>query len=133
MIDYKEILKNNPLGVLATRNGDRLDTRVLHSLFTDGNKLYFCTSGEKPLYAQLTANPAASFCAYPQNFTPVLTVNGAVTFVEDPAFKTRVMAESEMLRRNYGTPDNPIFKLFYLEIEEVKSFTHGVGTDRTEL
>ncbi len=130
MIEYQEILKANPSGVLATRNGDGLDTRVLHSLFTEGNKVYFCTSGDKPVYTQLVANPNASFCAFPQNYSPVLTLNGKVNFEEDVTFKARVMAESEMVKRNYESPDNPMFKLFYLEVEEVKTYNPGVGTAR---
>ncbi len=35
MMDYIEIIKANPSGVLATQNGDKLDTRVLHSLFEE--------------------------------------------------------------------------------------------------
>ncbi len=133
MIDYAEMIKQNPTGVLATRNGDNVDTRVLHSAFTDGNKVYFTTSGEKPMYAQLMVNPNASFCCYPPNYSPVVTLNGKVTFVDDLEFKTRVMEKSEMLKRNYQTPDNPAFKLFYLGVEEVKSYTPGVGTEREEV
>ncbi len=132
MNDYKEVLNQDPSGVLATRNGEKLDTRVLHSLFLEGNKLYFCTSGDKPVYAQLMANPSASFCTYPQNYAPVLTLNGKVTFVEDLAVKTCVMDDSPMVKRNYETPDNPVFKLFYLEIEEVKTYVPGEGTQRED-
>lgn len=133
MIEYTEILKNNPVGVLATQNGGLPDTRVLHSLFSDGNKLYFCTSGEKAMYAQLMSDPSASFCCYPANYSPVLTLSGKVTFVDDMEFKARVMEESSMVRQNYRTPENPVFKLFYLEVEEVKIYTPGVGTEREVL
>ncbi len=133
MIDYQEILQANPCGVLATQNGDRLDTRVLHSLFTEDNKLYFCTSGDKAVYAQLVANPNASFCVYPPNFSPVLTLTGKVTFVDDMAFKARVMAQSDMVKRNYQTPDNPAFQLFCLGIEEVKTYMPGADTTREEI
>lgn len=130
MTNYQDVLQNNPSGVLATQNGDRLDTRVLHSLFADGTKIYFCTSGNKPVYAQLMANPNASFCTYPPNYSPVLTLSGKVTFVDDMAFKARVMAESDMVKRNYQAPDNPVFMLFYLEVEEVKTYTYADGTHR---
>ncbi len=133
MIDYEEILKANPGGVFATRNGDRLDARMLHSLFCDGNRVYFCTSGEKSVYEQLMVNPGASFCVFPQNYSPVLTLNGKVAFVEDLAFKTRVMEESAMVKGHYQTPDNPEFRLFYLEVEEVKTYYPGRGTEREKL
>ncbi len=133
MMDYLEILKANPIGVLATQNGDKLDTRVLHSLFSEGNKLYFSTGGDKPVYAQLMSSPKASFCCYPRNYSPVLTLNGKVTFVDDMAFKTRVMEETPMVKRNYQTPDNPTFKLFYLLIEEVKTYISCEGTTREDV
>lgn len=130
MTNYTEIIEQNPTGVLATQNGAGADTRVVHCLFAENGRLYFTTSSEKPMYAQLAANPNASFCAFPQNYAPVLTLNGRVTFVEDPAFKARVMEQSDMVKRNYQTPENPVFKLFYLEVEEVKVYNHGAGTTR---
>lgn len=107
MIDYTAILKANPAGVFATVDGDKAKTRVFQHLFTDGNKVYFCTGNKKPVYEQLTANPYASFCVYPSNFTPVLSVNGKVTFVNDMALKTRAFDENPGLKRSYNTPDNP--------------------------
>lgn len=133
MIDYKEMLKENPGGVLATRNGDKVDTRMLHCIFCDANRAYFCTSADKPVCAQLMDNPNASFCTFPQNYTPVLTLNGRVTFVEDRAFKARVMEESAMVKGHYQTPDNPVYKLFCLEVEEVKTYYPGTGTEREGL
>ncbi len=130
MIDYIDIIKQNPNGVLATQSNSSLDTRVVHSLFAEDNKVYFCTKGEKSMYAQLMANPDASFCCYPPNYSPVLTLNGKVSFVDDMAFKTRVMEESGIVKDNYQTADNPAFKLFYLEVEEVKLHTPGVSTTR---
>ncbi len=76
MFDYQAILKANPNGVLATQNGQGVGTRVFQYLFADANKVYFCTSNQKPVYDQLKANPNVSFCTYPANFSPVLSVNG---------------------------------------------------------
>lgn len=62
MIDLEKILRENPNGVLATRNGDGVATRIFQFLFMeDGNKVYFCTESDKPVYRQLTANPKVSF------------------------------------------------------------------------
>lgn len=47
MIDYAAVLKENPNGVLATQDGSKGKTRVFQYLFTDGNKVYFCTSNKK--------------------------------------------------------------------------------------
>lgn len=127
MIDYATLLTQTPNGVLATRDGDGLKTRVFQFLFADGNKVYFCTSSEKPVYAQLQANPAVSFCTYPQNFAPVLSINGKAVFVEDVTLKARALDENPGIKGIYNTPDNPVFKIFYIEVAEVETFSFADG------
>jgi len=127
MINYAEILKANPNGVLATQDGNKVKTRVFQYLFTDGKKVYFCTNSEKPVYKQLQANPNVSFCTYPQNFTPVLSINGKAVFVEDKALKARALDENPPIKGIYQTAENPIFKIFYIEVEEVETFSFSEG------
>ena len=127
MINYAEILKANPNGVLATQNGQSVGTRVFQYLFADGNKVYFCTSSQKPVYDQLKANPNVSFCTYPANFSPVLSVNGKAVFVDDMALKTRALDENPGIKGIYNTPDNPIFTLFYIDVAEVETFSFTEG------
>ena len=127
MIDYNAILKANPNGVLATQDGQGVKTRVFQFLFADRGKVYFCTSSEKPVYKQLNAHPRVSFCTYPVNFTPVLSVNGKVVFLDDIVLKTRALDENPQIKGIYKTPDNPIFKIFYIEVEEVETFSFAEG------
>jgi uncharacterized pyridoxamine 5'-phosphate oxidase family protein len=130
MFDYQAILKANPNGVLATQDGDKVATRVFQYLFSDGNKVYFCTSSEKPVYAQLQANPYVSFCTYPSNFSPVLSVNGKAVFVDDMPLKIRALDENPGIKGLYGDASNPVFMLFYIDAEiiETFSFTEGPKT-----
>ena len=140
MINYEEILKANPNGVFATLEhqpspqgegsplaGNKVRTRVFQYLFADGKKVYFCTNSEKSVYKQLVANPNVSFCTYPQNFTPVLSLNGKVVFVEDKALKARALDENPPIKGIYQTADNPIFKIFYIDVEEVETFSFAEG------
>lgn len=127
MINYHEILKSNPNGILATQSGSKVKTRVFQYLFSDGDKVYFCTNNEKPVYQQLLANPHVSFCTHPNNFTPVVSVNGKVVFVEDMSFKTRALDENPGIKGIYETPENPIFKIFYIDVEEVETFSFAEG------
>ena len=127
MFDFAAVLKANPNGVFATLDGNKVKTRVFQYLFADGNKVYFCTNSEKPVYAQLTANPNVSFCAYPQNFTPVVSVSGKAVFVEDAALKARALNENPPIKGIYKTPNNPIFKIFYIDVEEVETFSFEEG------
>jgi uncharacterized pyridoxamine 5'-phosphate oxidase family protein len=132
MTNFIEILKANPNGVFATQDGDKIKTRVFQYLFAEGNRIYFCTSNEKAVYKQLKSNPRVSFCTYPANFSPVLSVNGKAVFTKDIALKTRALDENPMIKGIYGGPENPIFELFYIEAEEVVtfSFTEGEKTVR---
>jgi len=127
MFDYTAILKENPNGVLATQDGNKVATRVFQYLFSDGNKVYFCTSNEKPVYNQLKANPYVSFCTYPANFSPVVSVNGKVTFVGDMALKTRALDENPSIKGIYNIPDNPTFELFCIDAEEIETFSFADG------
>ena len=128
MIDQAKLLKETPNGVLATQNGQSIKTRVFQYLFADGKKVYFCTNSEKPVYQQLTSNPNVSFCTYKTDFNPVLSINGKVVFVEDMALKTRALDENPPIKGIYKTPDNPIFKIFYIDVEEVETFNFAEGS-----
>jgi uncharacterized pyridoxamine 5'-phosphate oxidase family protein len=128
MIDYTAILKANPAGVLATQAGKNVKTRVFQYLFAEDKKVYFCTSNQKPVYAQLQANPQVSFCTYVSGFNPVLSVNGKAVFVNDLALKTRALDENPPIKGIYKTPDNPIFQLFYIDVEEIETFSFTEGS-----
>jgi len=127
MIDYAAILKANPVGVFATQDGKNVRTRVFQYLFADGNKVYFCTSSQKPVYGQLKENPNVSFCCHPADFNPVLSVNGKAIFVDDIALKTRALDENPPIKSIYNTPDNPVFQLFYIDVKEVETFSFAEG------
>lgn len=130
MINYEAILKENSNGVLATQDNGKIKTRVFQYLFSDGNKVYLSTSNEKPVYKQIKANPYVSFCTYPANFAPVLSVNGKVVFVNDMELKARALNENPFIKGLFNTPENPAFEIFYIDVEEVEvfSFTEGAKT-----
>jgi len=130
MINFAEILKSNPNGVLATQDGKKVKTRVFQYLFSDGKKAYFGTSSEKPVYKQLKAHPYVSFCTFPQNFAPVLSINGKAVFVEDMGIKTRALDENPPIKDIYKTPDNPVLKIFYIDVEEVETFSFAEGSQK---
>jgi uncharacterized pyridoxamine 5'-phosphate oxidase family protein len=127
MFDFVSILKANPNGVMATVDGEKVATRVFKYLFADGKKVYFGTSSEKPVYAQMKAHPYVSFCTYAEGFNPVLSVNGKAVFVEDIKLKTRVLDENPDIKGIYQTPDNPVIKIFYIDVEEVQTFNYTGG------
>lgn len=127
MFDYAAVLKANPNGVLATQDGEKVKTRVFQYLFSDGNKVYFCTSNEKPVYQQLKAHPYVSFCTHPADYAPVVSVNGKVVFVDNLGLKKRALDENPGIKGIYGAADNPVFEIFYIDAEEVETFSFAEG------
>lgn len=102
-------------------------------LFADGPKVFFCTSKEKDVYKQLTANPNVAFCSYPANFTPVLSISGKSVFVDDLAVKARALDENPMIKGIYKSPDNPVFAIFYIEVAELSTFSFSEGIQTYKL
>ncbi|MDR2468566.1 MAG: pyridoxamine 5'-phosphate oxidase family protein [Spirochaetaceae bacterium] len=127
MFDYISICKENPIGVLATINGEKIKTRMFLFLFAEGKKAYFSTSEKKPVCKQLNENPSVSFCTHSKNFEPVISLNGKAVFVEDPKLKVRALEESPLIKEIFKTPGNPDLKLFYIDIEEIETFLSNEG------
>lgn len=133
MQTYKDILMTNQNGVLATSDEGKIKTRVFQVLFVKDKKVYFCTNSEKDVYKQLMNNPEVSFCCFGSDFNPVLSVNGLVVFEEDRELKKRALNnENPYIKAQYETVDNPIFKLFYIDIEECVKFTFMEGVSITK-
>jgi uncharacterized pyridoxamine 5'-phosphate oxidase family protein len=130
MVDFISALKGNPNGVLATQDGKKVRTRMFQYLFNDGNKVYFCTSSQKPVFEQLQKNPNVSFCTRTQDFSSVLSVNGKAIFAEDINIKARILDENPAIKGIYNTPDNPAFKIFYIDVKEVETFNFSDGAKR---
>lgn len=128
MIDYLSVMEANPNGVLATKSGSGVRTRVFQFLFAVDDKPYFCTGASKQVFAQLNNDPAVSFCTFPVDFAPVVCVSGRAVFLDDPHLKERVLEENPPIKEIYQTAENPEFQLFYIEPEEVETFTFADGT-----
>jgi uncharacterized pyridoxamine 5'-phosphate oxidase family protein len=124
--EYQTVLEQNPNGVLANRNGSQLRTQIMSFQFIEGNNVYFCTGSEKPLYEQLLQFPDVSYCTYPEDFEPVLSLNGKAVFTDDKALKDRVFSgegyASQFIKNHYQSPDNPNLRLFYLAVDEIETY-----------
>jgi uncharacterized pyridoxamine 5'-phosphate oxidase family protein len=129
MFDYESALKASPNGVFATRNGDGVGTRVFQFLFADGNKVYFCTSNQKPVYEQISQDPNVSFCTHSDDFSSVVSVNGKVVIVDDMSLKARALDENPAIKEIYGAPDNPVFTLLYIDVKSVDTFSFTDGAN----
>ena len=133
MIDFTSILKQYPNGVLATNDGEKIKTRIFQYLFSEGNKIYFCTNTKKPVYNQLKKNPNVSFCTNLQHYTPVLSLYGQAVFIDDIKLKEKALSENPGIKTIYGTADNPVFTLFYIDVKEVETFSYDEGPKQYKL
>ncbi len=132
-MDYIKILTENPNGVMATRDNEIIKTRVFQYLFSDGNKAYFCTSSQKPVASQMKQHPYVSFCTNLQNYCPVLSINGKVTFTDDENLKKKAFTVNPSLKQIYGSEKNPVFTLLYIDIEEIETFSYDEGPKKIAL
>ena len=127
MVDFTKVLIENPNGVLATYDGERVKTRVFQYLFTIDGNIYFCTGNDKEVYQQLKQFPRVSFCTYASDFSPVLSVNGKAHFVDDVGLKKRVLDENPGIKAIYQSHENPVFELFFIDAEEYDTFSFEEG------
>lgn len=86
----------------------------LPHLDAETGRLYFSTSSTKEVYRQLLAVPYVEYSqTSPDNVW--VRISGSVTFDESPAAKEALFQHEPQLANIYKTPDNPVFKIFYLE------------------
>ncbi len=127
MFNFVEKLEANPSGVFATQENGKVKTRVFQYLFTEGNNVYFCTSNQKPVYNQIKDNGYVSFCVHSSDYSDVTSINGKAVFVDDVELKNRILDANPSIKGIYQTGDNPVFEAFYVEVEEVQSFSFTEG------
>ena len=120
--EFVHILEKYRNGVLANCNGRNLRTQIITFSFAEGNRVYFCTTSDKPMYTQLLSFPYVSYCTFPEDFEPVLSLNGKVVFVEDMTLKERALESNYYAKRNFKSTDNPLLKVFCIN-ERLKTFT----------
>ena len=115
MKEVIEILNNKEaIGYLGTVDQGKPRVRPWGFMFEEKGKLYFCTSSEKDVYAQLRTVPYIEYSKTTKEMVWV-RVSGEIKFEESVEKKETVLENNEMIKRLYKSADNPIFKLFYLE------------------
>jgi len=120
--DFNHILETYRNGVLANRDGEKLRTQIMTFSFVGENRAYFCTTSDKPLYEQLVSYPYVSYCTFPEDWEPVLSLNGKVVFVEDRAVKELALESNYFAKNNFKSVDNPLLKVFYIDVETIETY-----------
>jgi len=114
MSAVSEFLAKSTVQYLSTVGLDgRPKVRPFQFMIEEDGKLYFCTSNKKKVFAEMQAQPYVELCASGEDFSWI-RLSGRAVFVQDLALKARVQDASALVKRNYKSPDNPIFEVFYL-------------------
>lgn len=114
MKEVVDFLTANPMGVLATVDGDKPRVRPWGFMFAEGSRLWFCTANTKEVFRQMKNNPAVEFCSTSKDMATV-RVSGEVRFSKDMDVKKTVLAKSELVKSIYKAADNPVFEVFCIE------------------
>ena len=120
--DFNHILETYRNGVLANRNGEKLRTQIMTFSFVEGNRAYFCTTSDKPVYLQMVDFPYVSYCTFPEDWEPVLSLNGRVVFIEDRDLKERALESNYYAKLNFKTIDNPLLRVFCIDVEVIETY-----------
>jgi uncharacterized pyridoxamine 5'-phosphate oxidase family protein len=75
----------------------------------------------------LKANPYVSFCTYPQGFSPVLSVNGKVVFVEDLTLKNVLSMKTLEQKASIIHPTTHYLKSFILRLKNMRHLVWKKG------
>jgi uncharacterized pyridoxamine 5'-phosphate oxidase family protein len=113
MNELLELLEGSPVGALATKDGGVPRVRPFQFMFAEDGRLWFCTSSEKRVFAQLKADPSVEFLA--TRGTSWARVAGVARFLDDLKAKDRILSQSDLVRSIYKSAANPIFRVFAIE------------------
>jgi uncharacterized pyridoxamine 5'-phosphate oxidase family protein len=112
MNEVLDFLNEAKVFFLATVEGDQPRVRPFGFAMEYDGKLCYCTSNQKPVYAQLKANPKAEISASTSDGR-WLRISGSVVFCSTREAKTKALEIMPSLRAMYSEEDS-IFEIFYL-------------------
>lgn len=128
MDEVLTFLQDNPVFYLATVEGNIPKVRPFGFAMNFEGKLYFCTSNQKPVFRQLSANPNFEVCTTSKT-NEWLRLKGKAVFNTTRQTKQAALDAMPMLKNMYSVDDS-LFELFYIENAEA-TFSDMKGGSRT--
>ncbi|WP_094604246.1 hypothetical protein SPSIL_036880 [Sporomusa silvacetica DSM 10669] len=98
---------------VSTVEGNQPKVRPFGFVMEHNGKLCFATSNQKPVYAQLKANPNIEICAATKD-ARWMRLSGKAVFCTTKEAKAQALELMPMLKHMYSV-DDEIFEIFYLE------------------
>ncbi len=115
MNDVVKFLRENPVVFVATAGLDgKPKVRPFQFMLEQDGKLWFCTGSQKDVYREMQKNPYVEISASSPN-SVWARISGKAVFKDDEEVKKTILSENELVRSIYETPENPVFKTFYLD------------------
>jgi len=114
MDDIVKFLNENPVQYLATVGRDgKAKCRPFMFCFEKEGKLWFCTNEQKDVYLDLQENASVELSVSSPEYAWI-RLHGEAVFEENMDVKEACM-NNPIVKGQYQTADNPIFKVFYLK------------------
>jgi len=114
MDDVVKFLNENPVQYLATVGRDgKAKCRPFMFCFEKEGKLWFCTNEQKDVYLDLQENASVELSVSSPEYAWI-RLHGEAVFEENMDVKEACM-NNPIVKGQYQTADNPIFKVFYLK------------------
>lgn len=111
-----DFLTTNQTVFLATHDETQPRVRPFGFMFAQEKELFFCTANTKDVYTQLMQYPRVEIAGMDENMN-TLRVTGTVEFHSDKKIKEMIFELSPLVKSIYKDPDNPIFEVFSLKVE----------------
>jgi len=114
-MDKKEILEfisQNPIGNLATIDGQAARVRCMDTFRADEDGLIFYTGKNKDVFKQIVKNPGIEVCYYAKGIQ--VRVRGKAEIIEDEALKKEIVAKKAFLQpyyKNHSLDNMGVFRL----------------------
>jgi len=114
MDDVVKFLNENPVQYLATVGRDgKAKCRPFMFCFEKEGNLWFCTNEQKDVYLDLQENASVELSVSSPEYAWI-RLHGEAVFEENMDVKEACM-NNPIVKGQYQTADNPIFKVFYLK------------------
>ncbi|WBW94981.1 pyridoxamine 5'-phosphate oxidase family protein [Oceanirhabdus sp. W0125-5] len=115
MNEVVKFLIKNPVQYFATIGLDgKPKVRPFQFMLEQKGKLYFCTSNQKDVYAEIKECPYVELSVSSPTFAWI-RLSGKAVFSNDIEIKKAIIEHSELVKSIYQTAENPTFEIFYLE------------------
>ena len=111
---FTKFLSENNTIFLATSDQGEARVRPFQFQFEQDGRLWFCTSRQKEVHAQMKRDPRVEFSCMSKKME-TLRVKGEANLDDDMAVKRRIIEGNALVKSIYGSADNPDFTVFSVD------------------